>query len=72
MATFWHGVTTDAAPAITLRVRDRLNSAFAWFAERRARAQALRELQAMDERDLHDLRISPYDFNEIARGTYRR
>ena len=43
-----------------------------WLSGRHARAQALRELQSLDERDLRDLRISPYDFNEIADGTFRR
>jgi uncharacterized protein YjiS (DUF1127 family) len=43
-----------------------------WFSARHARAETMRELARMDERDLRDLRISPYDFSEIANGTYRR
>lgn len=43
-----------------------------WLSGRHARAQALRELQSLDERDLRDLRISTYDFDEIASGTFRR
>jgi uncharacterized protein YjiS (DUF1127 family) len=72
MATFWQGSTEALAPASSLSLRDRLSHVGAWFAERQARSQALRELQSMVERDLRDLRISPYDFNEIANGTFRR
>lgn len=72
MATSWHGVTDDVATTAPVGLREKLAHIGTWVAERRARAQALRELQRMDERDLRDLRISPYDFNEIANGTYRR
>ena len=72
MATFWHGATTEHAPTIAASASSRLSKIGSWFAERRVRAQALRELTAMDDRDLRDLRISPYDFNDIANGTYRR
>ena len=52
MATFWHGATHEAVPSLSLRVRERFSHIQAWFGEHRARAQALRELQSMDERDL--------------------
>jgi len=72
MAIFWNSVapaSVAAKPANSLNLLGRIA---AWFSERNARAQTLRELSTMDERDLRDLRITPYDFNEIANGTYRR
>ncbi len=72
MATFWHGASAGSAPTMAVSAGNRLSKVGSWFAERRVRAQALRELMAMDDRDLRDLRISPYDFNDIANGTYRR
>ncbi len=72
MAIFWNSVAPSSAmtkPAVSLNGLGRIA---AWFSERRARTQTLRELSSMDERDLRDLRITPYDFNEIANGTYRR
>lgn len=72
MATFWHGATSETTPSFTDRIRENLHQVSGWIAERRARGLALRELQSMDERDLRDLRISPYDFKEIANGTFRR
>ncbi len=72
MATVWHGATDNGAATVSPRITNRVVQVLAWIGERRARAQALRELQRMDERDLRDLRISPYDFNEIANGTFRR
>jgi uncharacterized protein YjiS (DUF1127 family) len=72
MATFWNGVPHVAETSTSPRIFGRVLRVFAWIAERRAQAATMRELQRMDERDLHDLRISPYDFNEIANGTFRR
>ncbi len=72
MAILWNSVSPAATAAKTTVSLDRLSKLAAWFSERRARAETLRELERMDERDLRDLRISPYDFNEIANGTYRR
>jgi uncharacterized protein YjiS (DUF1127 family) len=72
MATFWQGVTHTESPAIPLNWLAKVSHFFAWIGERRAREATLRELQRMDERDLHDLQISPYDFNEIADGTFKR
>lgn len=71
MAIFWNSVSQPATLKSATGV-DRLTRLRLWFSERRARAATLRELSMMDERDLRDLRISPYDFNEIANGTYRR
>lgn len=72
MATFWHGVTHAETPSISLGWLARIGHVAAWIGERRARQATLRELRSMDERDLHDLEISPYDFNEIANGTFKR
>ncbi len=72
MATFWHGATDTAAPAASFGILDRVGHVLAWIGERRARIETMRELQRLDERDLRDLSITPYDFNEIASGTFRR
>ena len=72
MATFWQGVTHAKTSTISFRWMTRVGQVIAWVGERRARTAILRELQSMDERGLHDLSISPYDFNEIANGTYKR
>lgn len=72
MATFWQGVTHAETPSTSSGWLAKIGHVFAWIGERRARETTLRELQMMDERDLHDLRISQYDFNEIANGTYKR
>jgi uncharacterized protein YjiS (DUF1127 family) len=74
MATFWHNVPHTAAapvgvPSVNFGLIGRV---VAWIGERRARAETLRELARLDERDLHDLGISAYDFNNIASGTFRR
>ncbi|MBN8890416.1 MAG: hypothetical protein ABS99_10355 [Acetobacteraceae bacterium SCN 69-10] len=44
----------------------------AWLAARRDYAEAMRALSQVDDRDLRDLGISPYDFEAIARGDFRR
>lgn len=44
----------------------------AWRAHRRAYAATMADLAQLDQRDLHDLAVSRYDFEAIARGTYRR
>jgi uncharacterized protein YjiS (DUF1127 family) len=72
MAILWNSVSNTAAPAKQAGFVDRLTRLVQWFSARHARAETLRELARMDERDLRDLRISPYDFSEIANGTYRR
>ena len=69
MATFWQGVTHAETPSISFA---KIGQVFAWIGERRAREATLRELQRMDARDLQDLCISPYDFNEISNGTFIR
>ena len=72
MATVWNDTAHAAATKRNPSIFSRLMQVGAWMGERRARTQALRELERMDERDLRDLRISPYDFDDIANGTYRR
>ena len=72
MATFWQGVTHTETPSISFGWMARVGRVLTWIGERRAREATLRELQRMDDRDLHDLRISAYDFNEIANGTFKR
>lgn len=72
MATFWQGVTHAETPSTSFRWMARIGRVLSWIGEHRAQQATLRELQSMDERDLHDLNISPYDFNEIADGTYKR
>lgn len=71
MATFWQGVGHTETPSLSPSWMARVGQVLAWIGERRARQATLRELQSMDERDLNDLSISPYDFNEIAAGTYK-
>ncbi len=43
-----------------------------WVAERRLRAETMRELSLLNPRDLQDLAIAPSDFESIARGTWQR
>jgi uncharacterized protein YjiS (DUF1127 family) len=73
MATLWNTVSVGT-PVLSEGVMkpDRLARIIGWFKTRHARRVALWELQSLDERTLQDLRISQYDFNEIANGTYRR
>jgi uncharacterized protein YjiS (DUF1127 family) len=72
MATLAHGAhsasLTQPAPAH----RSLLARFLAWYAERRAIAQTMRDLNQMDARDLHDLGITPYDFDAIAHGVFKR
>lgn len=72
MASFLNTSFHHAAPSTLSPVLDRIGRAFAWIGQRRAEIATRRELEMMDARDLHDLRISPYDFDAIAKGTYRR
>jgi uncharacterized protein YjiS (DUF1127 family) len=44
----------------------------AWRARRRVYAETMRDLAQADSRELRDLGIARYDFDAIARGTYRR
>jgi uncharacterized protein YjiS (DUF1127 family) len=44
----------------------------AWRARRRVYTETIDGLTRLDARDLRDLGISRYDFEDIARGTYRR
>jgi uncharacterized protein YjiS (DUF1127 family) len=55
--------------ALPVRALERIG---AWFSAWRSRAEVLRELNALEERDLHDLGIARCDFPAIAAGTYRR
>jgi uncharacterized protein YjiS (DUF1127 family) len=71
MAIFWDSVIHYATPAKLPAVFERVGRVLAWIGERRAQNATMRELQLMDERDLRDLRISPYDFESISHGTFR-
>jgi len=44
----------------------------AWLLRRRERAELIRTLRMMNDRDLHDLGISRADFPAIVEGVYRR
>jgi len=74
MATFWHNVPQSvSAPAATPNFGlGAVGRVFAWIGERRAEIAVRRELSRLDDRDLHDLGISSYDFDAIAHGTFRR
>jgi len=72
MATTFHGVSGLATTSLRARLRTAIRSFQAWRAERRRRAEVLRELAKFDDRDLRDLAISRYDFAAIARGNFRR
>ena len=72
MATLTHD-----APAVSVAhplsgARSLLARFQAWRALRREYAQAMHDLVQIDTRDLRDLGISQYDFESIARGTFRR
>ncbi len=69
MATVLPHVPTMGIYVRAIRVLDRIS---AGVAERRRRAAVLRELRQCDERDLRDLGISRYDFEAIARGSFKR
>jgi len=43
-----------------------------WLAKRRERAELVRTLRMMGDRDLRDLGISRADFPAIVEGVYRR
>ncbi len=43
-----------------------------WMVQRRERAELVRTLRMMGERDLRDLGISRADFPAIVEGVYRR
>jgi len=44
----------------------------AWRIRRRTHAETMEVLRQLDSRDLRDLGINIYDFDAIARGSYRR
>jgi uncharacterized protein YjiS (DUF1127 family) len=56
--------------------RDSLGRVLNWLkevlAERRRRAQMIRELNTCSDRELADMGLSRHDFAAIARGTYQR
>ncbi len=74
MATFWHNVPQTASTPVSAPSMGfgKLFRALTWIGERRAEIATRRELARLDERDLHDMGITSYDFDAIARGTYRR
>ena len=53
-------------------VRDGLARFSAYRRERSNQALILAHLGAADDRELHDLNISRYDFEAIAKGKFRR
>jgi uncharacterized protein YjiS (DUF1127 family) len=55
--------------AVMGRVVARLDN---WLFQRRERAELVRTLRMMGERDLRDLGISRADFPAIVEGVYRR
>jgi uncharacterized protein YjiS (DUF1127 family) len=75
MAQLMRGFGHDAAPAdsATLAPISGLMARIGgWVAERRLRAETMRELSLLNQRDLQDLAIAPSDFDSIARGTWKR
>lgn len=75
MATTWTNAPAAvgaAAPSNTQLGSRLLGRVIAAIRDYRARVATLNELHSLDARDLADLRISPYDFDDIARGTFRR
>ena len=74
MATFWHNVPqTVSAPVSTPSFGlGKVARVLAWIGERRAELETRRELARLDDRDLQDMGITSYDFDAIARGSFRR
>ena len=70
MATLTQG--TVARTSIRTRLHGLAARFETWLEARRARETILRELRALDARDLKDLQISRYDFDAIAEGRFRR
>ena len=60
---------TTPAGAVLGRIVARLD---AWLFQRRERAELVRTLRMMGDRDLRDLGISRADFPAIVEGVYRR
>jgi uncharacterized protein YjiS (DUF1127 family) len=60
---------TTPAGAVLGRIVARLD---AWMFQRRERAELVRTLRMMGDRDLRDLGISRADFPAIVEGVYRR
>jgi uncharacterized protein YjiS (DUF1127 family) len=60
---------TTPAGAVLGRMVARLD---AWLFQRRERAELVRTLRMMGDRDLRDLGISRADFPAIVEGVYRR
>jgi uncharacterized protein YjiS (DUF1127 family) len=69
MATLAHSPSLTRPSTGLRRLLARLAEA---FKARRATSAALRDLHRMETRDLHDLGITTYDFDAIARGQFRR
>jgi uncharacterized protein YjiS (DUF1127 family) len=75
MAQLMHGFGQDAAPAGVsglAPVATLIGRIGGWLAERRLRAETMRELSLLNPRDLQDLAIAPSDFEAIARGNWKR
>jgi uncharacterized protein YjiS (DUF1127 family) len=78
MASLFRGAEGVARPNASIGSFGPLDRILNWLkdvvAERRLRAQTLRELSISkcSDRELADMGISRCDFEEIARGTYQR
>jgi uncharacterized protein YjiS (DUF1127 family) len=72
MAAFAQG--THSAPLSRPRtgLSGLIAGLLAWHAERREINRTMRNLSQMDLRDLQDLGITPYDFDAIAHGVFKR
>ena len=72
MAILIDSFHSHAGSASAHRMHGLVERIGAFFAARRQRAQILRELSELGDRDLHDLGINRGDFDAIVNGTYRR
>ncbi len=75
MATTWNHAPAAARVSATATTGNRfglIGRILGAIENYRTRIATLNELHSLDARDLADLRISPYDFDDISRGTYRR
>jgi uncharacterized protein YjiS (DUF1127 family) len=74
MATFWHNVPQTVSTPVSTPSAEHgfLNRIAGWFRALREDMELRDELASLSERDLHDLGITPADFDSIARGTYQR
>ena len=72
MTSFIHGATEAGRTGPLVRLRLALERVAVWRAERRRRQEIMGDLYSLEPRDLRDLGISRYDFQAIARGSFKR